>query len=83
MIIKQIYVKILVAIVFVFLFAVTGCQSQRGLMPTPNLYLREEAKNAFSEVPKEFQTNYVDLLYVTDRVGYKYSFFISSFKAWG
>lgn len=45
----------------------TGCQSQRALMPTPNLYLQEEAKTAFSEVPEHFRTNYVDVLYVTDR----------------
>ena len=45
-----------------------GCQSRRALMPTPNLYLNKEGKSAFSEVPEHFQTDYVDVLYVTDRV---------------
>jgi len=56
---------LLAALVILFL---AGCQSQRALMPTPNLYLRQEAKSAFSQVPEHFQTDYVDLLYVTDRV---------------
>ena len=41
-----------------------GCQ--RELIPTPNLYLDRDT-NPFAEVPAEWQTNTVDLLYVTDR----------------
>jgi esterase/lipase superfamily enzyme len=49
-------------------FFLTGCQSQRALMPTPNLYMGDQSEGAFTQVPEQFQTNYVDLLYVTDRV---------------
>lgn len=55
----------------IVLLFLTGCQSQRAMMPTPNLYLQDEARSTFSEVPEQFQTNYVDLLYVTDRVSVK------------
>ena len=55
----------------IVLLLLTGCQSPRAMMPTPNLYLQDEARSTFSEVPEQFQTNYVDLLYVTDRVSVK------------
>jgi len=45
--------------------ALAGC-SDRPLMPTPNLYLAQTG-NPFADVPKEFQSNKIDLLYVTDR----------------
>ncbi len=64
-------INFLVIIASLVLLGVTGCQSQRALMPTPNLYLREEARDAFSRVPEHFQTDYVDVLYVTDRVPLK------------
>jgi esterase/lipase superfamily enzyme len=44
----------------------TGCSGPK-LMPTPNVY-REAEEDPFARVPAEWQTNDVDLLYVTDRV---------------
>lgn len=44
---------------------IAGCGPQR-LMPTPNLYMRGQ-KDPFAQVPAEFQTNTVDVVYVTDR----------------
>ena len=41
-----------------------GCQKQ--LMPTPNIYL-DGRYPLFENLPPEFKTNTVDLLYVTDR----------------
>jgi esterase/lipase superfamily enzyme len=41
-----------------------GCQKQ--LMPTPNIYV-DGRYPLFENLPDEFQTNTVDLLYVTDR----------------
>ncbi len=43
----------------------TSCAGPR-LMPTPNVY-RDRSENPFATVPAVFQTNRVDLLYVTDR----------------
>jgi len=45
--------------------SLTGC-SDRPLMPTPNLYLGRD-DNPFADVPVEFRSNKVDVLYVTDR----------------
>ncbi len=45
-----------------------GCQSRRMLMPTPNLYLQADEQHIFQGIPEHFQTDYVDVLYVTDRV---------------
>jgi len=45
--------------------ALVGCDS-RPLMPTPNLYIAQEA-NPFADVPPHLQNNKVDVLYVTDR----------------
>jgi esterase/lipase superfamily enzyme len=42
-----------------------GCGS-RELMPTPNLYANNE-EALFVDLPPEFQTTTIDLLYVTDR----------------
>jgi esterase/lipase superfamily enzyme len=52
----------LLAVVVVMLLA--GCQ--RVLAPTPNLYVHAKT-DPFAEVPAVFQTNTVDVLYVTDR----------------
>lgn len=52
--------------VILVLLCACGCQTQ--LMPTPNLYLSESVcKNTFNDVPLNFRTNTVDVLYVTDR----------------
>jgi esterase/lipase superfamily enzyme len=44
----------------------TACQTQRLMVPTPNLYLNTSV-NPFTDVPAEFRTSEVDLLYLTDR----------------
>ncbi len=44
---------------------VSGCGG-RQLMPTPNIYIDSKLAN-FEQVPEEFQSNIVDVLYVTDR----------------
>lgn len=41
-----------------------GCQ--QTLMPTPNLYKNGQSE-VFKQVAPEFQTNFVDVIYVTDR----------------
>lgn len=43
-----------------------GCG--RELMPTPNLYLYVESKNPFADVPEEYRSSLVDVLYATDRI---------------
>jgi esterase/lipase superfamily enzyme len=45
----------------------TGCASQRPLMPTPSLYTGAEARPLFVEVPTERRIPSIDLLYVTNR----------------
>lgn len=45
-----------------------GCATKvRELMPTPALFHLPTAQTIFEEVPPERRTDYVDLLYVTDR----------------
>lgn len=48
----------------VFSLAMAACQRQ--LMPTPNLHIQRQ-DNTFDRVPVEFQSNQVDVLYITDR----------------
>jgi len=43
-----------------------GCSTSHKLMPTPNIYLQENAYPA-NRVPPDLQANKVDLLYITDR----------------
>ena len=50
----------------VLTLGLAGCSGPR-LMPTPNVY-RQAGTNPFADVPAVFQTNEVDLLYVTDRL---------------
>ncbi len=58
-------VLVLVTLLFLIL-AVCGCHTQ--LMPTPNLYVSTPVgENPFADVPLEFRSNTVDVLYVTDR----------------
>jgi len=47
------------------LVLLTGCG--RHLVPAPNLYFGD-SHQAFVNVPAEFQTNTVDVLYATDRL---------------
>ncbi len=42
-----------------------GCGAEQ-LMPTPNMYLQGD-QSLFGEVPAEWRSNQVDILYVTDR----------------
>jgi esterase/lipase superfamily enzyme len=45
-----------------------GCATKvRELMPTPVLFHLPTAQRIFEDVPPERRTDYVDLLYVTDR----------------
>ncbi len=44
-----------------------ACAAEDHLMPTPNLY-STGLQNPFPNVPPEFRTNTVDVLYLTDRV---------------
>jgi len=43
-----------------------GCEEERPLMPTPNLYARQSA-DPFADVPPALQSSGVDVLYLTDR----------------
>jgi hypothetical protein len=47
---------------------VAGCAESRQLMPTPSLYTDTET-TLFSELPPEFTSTKVELIYVTDREG--------------
>jgi len=51
-------------IVLVALVLLAGCQ--RLLAPSPNLYV-DAVTDPFADVPAEFRTNTVDILYATDR----------------
>ena len=48
------------------LIMITACAETRTLMPTPNLYVEEKSK-LFGELPKEFTSTHVEMIYVTDR----------------
>jgi esterase/lipase superfamily enzyme len=54
------------SVLLVVLAAAGGCSSKPQLVPTPNVYL-DGALEPFAEAPPDFQTNTVDMLYVTDR----------------
>ena len=54
-----------IKIYFLFFFLV-GCSQSIYLIKTPNLYL-EGSQTLFKNVPKLFQNNKVELIYVTDR----------------
>ena len=56
----------LAAVLVVVFWAASGCSKPPQLMPTPNLYTRGDV-DPFLDVPRELQTNKVDVLYVTDR----------------
>ena len=58
------HIALTVCLVLV-LSATIGCDN-RPLMPTPNLYIGQEA-NPFADVPPHLQNNKVDILFVTDR----------------
>ena len=44
-----------------------GCASNFPLMPTPAVYVGEQAKPLFTDIPADRQKPPIDLLYVTDR----------------
>ena len=48
-------------------FALTGCATDRALMPTPVLYTGPNARPLFTELSTENRRSSLDLLYVTDR----------------
>ncbi len=56
--------SIQVVVVLILTLGLGGCQAQ--LMPTPNLYVKS-GPASFAKVVPEFQSNTVDILYVTDR----------------
>jgi hypothetical protein len=56
------------SLIVVVATSLVGCATQvRQLMPTPALYHSPAAKAVFEGVPAERRSDYVDLLYVTDR----------------
>ena len=56
--------KYRMSVILVLTLGLGGCQAQ--LMPTPNLYVKS-GRASFAKVIPEFQSNTVDILYVTDR----------------
>ena len=56
------HIAMLAAIVLV-----TGCATTYPLMPTPTLYVGQQAKPLFTDVPAADKKASIDLLYVTDR----------------
>jgi esterase/lipase superfamily enzyme len=53
-------------LVVTLIFALSFCGCQTQLMPTPNLYVKP-GNTAFVGVVPQFQSNAVDILYITDR----------------
>lgn len=45
----------------------TGCATTHSLMPTPTMYVGQQAKPLFMNIPADSQKVPLDLLYVTDR----------------
>lgn len=45
-----------------------ACSGQRALMPGPNVYQGENAKERFTALPKSLRSNEFELFYVTDRM---------------
>jgi esterase/lipase superfamily enzyme len=45
----------------------TGCATTYPLMPTPTVYVGQQAKPVFANVPVAAQKSSIDLLYITDR----------------
>lgn len=45
----------------------TGCASTHSLMPTPTVYVGQQAKPLFVDIPADSRKASVDLLYITDR----------------
>ena len=52
--------------ILLYVLLVAGCAESRLLMPTPNLYTDEKA-TLFEELPEEYASTLVELIYVTDR----------------
>ena len=45
----------------------TGCATNYPLMPTPTVYVGQQAKPLFADIPADSQKASVDLLYITNR----------------
>jgi esterase/lipase superfamily enzyme len=48
-------------------FALTGCATNRAMMPTPALYTGENARPLFTGLPIDSRRPSLDLLFITDR----------------
>jgi esterase/lipase superfamily enzyme len=48
-------------------FVLTGCATNRAMMPTPVLYTGENARPLFTELSNDSRRPPLDLLYITDR----------------
>jgi esterase/lipase superfamily enzyme len=48
-------------------FVLTGCATNRAMMPTPVLYTGENARPLFTELPIDSRRPPLDLLFITDR----------------
>lgn len=46
----------------------SACSSQRVLMPAPNVYQGDNARDLFTGLPENLRSNEIDLFYVTDRL---------------
>jgi hypothetical protein len=50
---------------------VSRCATNRSIMPTPLLYTGAQARRLFIDVPVEYRTPSLDLLFITDRASSK------------
>ena len=48
-------------------FVLTGCATNRAMMPTPVLYTGENARALFTELSIDSRRSPLDLLFITDR----------------
>ena len=58
--------KKFIGLISLSLILISGCATQRLLMPTPEIYTRDNVV-MFNQLPDEFTTPKVELLYITDR----------------
>ena len=52
----------------VSVLVLSACSTQRALMPAPNVYLGEDAKELFTNLPESLRSSEFELFYVTDRM---------------
>ncbi len=60
--------RFVAAIALAALLGLAGCATNYPMMPTPVLYTGALAKPLFTEVPAQFRTPPLDLLFITDRL---------------